>query len=219
MVETSEEKAELDSWSSNIELYAIPFGISLRILRLLDRKSFSAYALSNRHCALMYYCYEQWNRLDKPLPPLPVPFYRYLPTPHSSKGIFLRKTMQGRGVVLATYPRSGSTLLRRLLEEATGVITGSDTAPLLPLSSSLTQHGFQGEGVVDERVHIIKTHWPERKGWRRFSARRVIIVVRNPFHAIESYFHMCFTNSHEQSLREDVFERLKEVWDRMVSYW
>ncbi len=217
MMETSEEKAELGSLSSNVNLYVIPCGIYLRILRFLDRKSIAAFALSNRHCALMYYV--AWGRRDKPLPRLPVPCYRFSPTPHSLKGNFSRELIKGRGVMLVSYPRSGNTFLRRLLEEATGVITGSDMAPLRFLAQNLTAYGLQGEGVVDDRVHIIKTHWPERKGWRRFSTRRVIILVRNPFHAIESYFHLCLTNSYEESLRGDVFDRLKEVWDGMVSYW
>ncbi len=215
MVETCEKKAELGSWSSHVNLYVIPYGIYVRILRLLDSKSFSSFALSNRHCALM--CYVAWERRDKPLPRLPVPFFRYLPTSHSLNENYSIKSKKRLAVVLASYPRSGNTLLRRLLEEATGVITGSDTSPLFKLSKSLTADGLQGEGVVDDRVHIVKTHWPERKGWRRFSSRRVILLLRNPFHAIESYFHMCLTNSHDMSLRKDMFDRFKELWDGMVS--
>jgi hypothetical protein len=35
----------------------------------------------------------------------------------------------GPTIVLASYPRSGNSLLRKVLEHITGVITGSDTRP------------------------------------------------------------------------------------------
>ena len=35
----------------------------------------------------------------------------------------------GERVALASYPRSGNSLLRKLVEQATGVITGADTLP------------------------------------------------------------------------------------------
>ncbi len=215
MVATCDKNAELSSWSSNVNLYVISYGIYVRILRLLDRRSFAAFAASHRHSAFM--CHVVWERRDKPLPRLPVPFFRYLPTPRLLKGHYSRTSKKGLGVVLASYPRSGNTLLRRLLEDATGVITGSDSNPTRPLVRGLTAGGLQGEAVLDDRVHIVKTHWPERKGWRSFKAHRVIILVRNPFHAIESYFHMCLTNSHDMKLRGDMFDRFKEFWDRMVS--
>jgi hypothetical protein len=55
---------------------------------------------------------------------------------------------------------------------------------------------------VDGRTWVVKTHWPERYGYRRFEAHRVVLLVRNPFDAIDSYFNMAFTNTHDRSLRE-----------------
>ena len=51
-------------------------------------------------------------------------------------------------LVLAAYPRSGTSLLRRLLEDAFGVFTGSDTSPKKYLGDRLRALGFAGEGVV-----------------------------------------------------------------------
>ena len=28
---------------------------------------------------------------------------------------------------------------------------------------------FDGEGIVDARVEVVKTHYPERDGWKRYS--------------------------------------------------
>jgi hypothetical protein len=60
----------------------------------------------------------------------------------------------------------------------------------------------QGEGVVDDRSWVIKTHWPERYGYRRFDVSRAILIVRNPFDAMDSYFNMAMTNTHDKRLRE-----------------
>ncbi|CAM9467927.1 unnamed protein product, partial [Laminaria digitata] len=118
--------------------------------------------------------------------------------------------------VLASYPRSGNSLLRRLLEEATGVITGSDTRPDRTLSRSLSAFGMQGEGVVDHRVRVVKTHYPERAGYRTFEGKKAILLVRNPFDAINSYFNMALTNTHDQSLHLSMYEEFHELWDSMV---
>lgn len=38
----------------------------------------------------------------------------------------------------------------------------------------------------------------------RFYIARMILVVRNPFDAIESYFHMGLTNTHDKTLTTEV---------------
>lgn len=61
-----------------------------------------------------------------------------------------------------------------------------------------------GEGVVDDSVWMVKTHYPERMGYLKFKARRIVLLVRNPFDAIESYFHMGMTNTHDKHLSPQV---------------
>ncbi|CAM9908376.1 unnamed protein product, partial [Discosporangium mesarthrocarpum] len=141
----------------------------------------------------------------------PVPVYRFLAVEEQS-------TDGGQKplTALVSYPRSGNSLLRRLLEEATGVVTGSDTRPDRTLSRSLVAYGMQGEGVVDGRVRVVKSHFPERVGYKPFEAGRVILLVRSPFDAIESYFNMTLTNTHNQSLHDSVYEDFSSLWDGMV---
>ena len=71
---------------------------------------------------------------------------------------FLAPGERTEHVALVSYPRSGNSLLRALLEEVTGIVTGTDTRPNRTLSRALSQFGMQGEGVLDERVWIVKTH-------------------------------------------------------------
>jgi hypothetical protein len=113
---------------------------------------------------------------------------------------FLSQGLKQEKVVLVSYPRSGNSFLRLLLEEKTGIITGSDSRTNRTLSAALLQCGFQGEGVVDSSVWIIKSHYPERMGYIKFASNRIILLVRNPFDALESYFHMGFTNTHNKML-------------------
>jgi hypothetical protein len=100
--------------------------------------------------------------------------------------------------LLVSYPRSGNTLLRSLLESITGVVTGSDTRPDRTLSLALAErHDLVGEGVISpSQTPLVKTHWPERIGYRAFTAHRAILLVRNPFDAIDSYWNLNVTNTH-----------------------
>jgi len=74
-----------------------------------------------------------------------------------------------------------------------------------------------GEGVVDRRlVRMVKTHWPERRGWCPVQAQRAVLLVRNPFDAIDSYFNMCLTNTHHLSLTEEVYAEFTDTWRAMM---
>eukprot|EP01041_Mallomonas_annulata_P006866 gene6866-13914_t len=127
----------------------------------------------------------------------------------------------GRGrrketVILVSYPRSGNSYLRTLLERNTGIITGSDSRAGRTLSASLLKCGFKGEGIVDDSVWIVKTHYPERLGYLKYKAMRVILLIRNPFDVIESYFHMAMTNTHNKSLSTEAFQSLSLIWDEFL---
>jgi hypothetical protein len=74
-----------------------------------------------------------------------------------------------------------------------------------------------GEGVVDPQlVRVVKTHWPERRGWCPVAAHRAVLLVRNPFDAIDSYFNMCLTNTHHLSLTEEVYTEFFGTWQAMM---
>jgi len=142
-----------------------------------------------------------------------------------------------RGVtLLASYPRSGNTLLRTLLERITSIVTGSDTRPDRTLSRSLAlEHDLVGEGLVsgvpaklpsstrsqdafDPLVHIVKTHFPERKGWKPLTGNRVLLLVRNPYDAIDSYWNLCCTNTHTRTLDESVYAQYAQKFDELTRH-
>jgi len=129
---------------------------------------------------------------------------------------FLPQGWKKETVALVSYPRSGNSFLRRALEKWSGTITGSDSRPNRTLSSSLLRCGFRGEGVTDDSVWLVKTHYPERMGFVKFVANRAVLIIRNPFDTIESYFHMGMTNTHDKSLSPSAFNSLDAVWDDFI---
>jgi hypothetical protein len=138
----------------------------------------------------------------------------------------------GGGTVLVSYPRSGNSLLRTLLERTTGVVTGSDTRPDRALSRELAEiHNLVGEGVTQTQCPFVKSHWPERSGNTvALEAKRAILVVRNPFDVIDSYWNMNATKTHTQTVTDAVYDRFRDkfqalveneihIWLRFHEYW
>ena len=131
--------------------------------------------------------------------------------------------------LLVSYPRSGNTLLRNLLERLSGIVTGSDNRPDRKLSKDLaTIHNLVGEGVT-RRVHVVKTHYPERGG-SRLQAQRAILLVRNPYDAIDSYWNLNLTNTHTETVTDEVYglhhgtfddfsRNEMKVWIRFQKFW
>ncbi|OQS06382.1 basolateral NaK(2Cl) cotransporter [Thraustotheca clavata] len=122
----------------------------------------------------------------------------------------------GEHIAIVSYPRSGNSLMRGLLESITGIYTGCDTQPDRTLSVELQKYGLKGEGVVDETVWFVKSHYPERSGYKPVAIQKAILVVRNPWDAINSYFNMTLTNSHNKSVHDSQYERFAARWDGMI---
>jgi len=117
--------------------------------------------------------------------------------------------------ILASYPRSGNTLLRNLLERTTGVVTGSDNRPDRTLSKALAvEHNLVGEGVT-KRVHVVKTHFPERVGCT-FEGHRVILLIRNPYDAIDSYWNLNLTNTHTKTVTDDIYDKYQDTFQALA---
>lgn len=117
---------------------------------------------------------------------------------------FLSKLSDHEKIALISYPRSGNSFLRKLIEAEFNIVTGSDSRPNRTLAASLLQFGYRGEAITDSSVWVVKSHYPERLGYIRFPVQRLILVIRNPFDAIESYFHMGMTNTHDKALSKEV---------------
>ena len=126
-----------------------------------------------------------------------------LPEPHFFDGE--DKTDDLDTVVMTSYPRSGNTLLRAYLEKVMGLITGSDCDITKKLNLALMDLGLAGEGLVDKRVWIVKTHYPERYGKTKFGAERAILLFRSPLDCITSLFNMVCSGSHDLSISDHDF--------------
>ena len=78
--------------------------------------------------------------------------------------------------------RSGNSLLRRIFERITGIITGANFPTVLTGCFSLTVQGFKGEYVFDDKVWFVKTHYPYCYPFTApISASKAIVLIRNPF--------------------------------------
>eukprot|EP00356_Strombidium_inclinatum_P010127 CAMPEP_0170495226 /NCGR_PEP_ID=MMETSP0208-20121228/15087_1 /TAXON_ID=197538 /ORGANISM="Strombidium inclinatum, Strain S3" /LENGTH=293 /DNA_ID=CAMNT_0010771385 /DNA_START=81 /DNA_END=963 /DNA_ORIENTATION=+ len=119
-------------------------------------------------------------------------------------------------VIMASYPRSGNTLLRAYLEKIMGLTSGSDCDITKKLNKDLMLMGLAGEGLVDKRVWVVKTHYPERYGKTKFYAERIILLVRNPLDCITSLFNMVCTGSHNRSIHDLDFDRFPDQWDEFI---
>lgn len=124
---------------------------------------------------------------------------------------------KGRGVVaLTSFPGSGNTWVRSLLEKATGICTGSYTCDM-----SLRYEGFTGEGIQSPNVVAVKTHqaaphWGDEKSSVKFNS--AIVLVRNPLDALVSDWNRYVANgfqfktvrlgTHTQKAGREYFSKL-----------
>lgn len=119
-------------------------------------------------------------------------------------------------IVMTSFPRSGNTLLRSTLEQIMGLVTGSDCDISKKLNVTLMEMGLAGEGLVDKRVWITKTHYPERYGKSKFGAERAILLVRNPLDSLASLFNMVCSGTHDLSIEDEDFVKFKDHWHEFM---
>ena len=87
----------------------------------------------------------------------------------------------GPSVALASYPGSGNSWVRQLLESATGIYTGA-----IYCDSAYLKAGMIGESVATSNVLAVKTHVPLFTGKNvlgKLHHDKAIYIVRNPFDA------------------------------------
>jgi hypothetical protein len=119
-------------------------------------------------------------------------------------------------VIMTSFPRSGNTLLRAYLEKIMGLTSGSDCDITKKLNKDLMLMGLAGEGLVDKRVWIVKTHYPERYGKTKFYAERAVLLVRNPLDSITSLFNMVCTGSHNKSIDDEDYVKFAPHWSEFI---
>jgi hypothetical protein len=127
---------------------------------------------------------------------------------------FLNGDKFNQKIALTTFPRSGNSHLRQLIEKCTGVTTGATVH--LGTSTPLQCIGLKGEEIVDDRVWVVKAHHPAvMPGVLQFECNKVICLVRNPLDVIYSF--ACLTQT-MSSTKKPAFklEEQTEWWDWWV---
>ena len=119
-------------------------------------------------------------------------------------------------VIMVSFPRSGNNLLRGYLEKIMGLTSGSDCDITKKLNKDLMLMGLAGEGLVDKRVWVVKSHYPERYGKTKFYAERAILLVRNPMDSITSLFNMVCTGSHNKSISDGDYHKFSDIWGEFI---
>lgn len=84
---------------------------------------------------------------------------------------------------LASFPCSGSTWMRVLMHQLTGIHTGS-----LYQDGDLRKIGMKGEGHWDpSKVIMVKTHYPDFDTNGELEAPRAVVLMRSPLDAALSW--------------------------------
>ncbi|XP_048240954.1 WSC domain-containing protein 2-like [Haliotis rufescens] len=98
---------------------------------------------------------------------------------------------------LASYPGSGNTWMRHLLQELTGIYTGA-----IYKNKKLMENGFPGEGRTDGTVVAIKTHASVSTIYKR-----AILIIRNPYES----FLAEFTRQHSGQTGQGNLDHFKGI--------
>ena len=116
-------------------------------------------------------------------------------------------------VIVTSYSRSGNTLVRKYIQDITGIITGSDTDLRGRLCQYLISKGLKGEGKINNRVWCIKSHYPLRETVNMYNANKCVLIVRNPMDTVISLFNMVATRTHTLSMIDEDFEKFNSLFD------
>ncbi|KAI6659127.1 Fatty-acid amide hydrolase 2 [Oopsacas minuta] len=115
---------------------------------------------------------------------------------------------------LISFPGSGNTWMRQIMEEATGIYTGA-----IYCDEDLKRAGFLGEYLTSNAVIAIKTHLTDNRlinGKSGKSFDSVIFLTRNPYDAIIAEANREWTEDHTKVAQIEKFKDLKN-WSEFVS--
>ncbi|XP_037939203.1 WSCD family member CG9164 [Teleopsis dalmanni] len=111
---------------------------------------------------------------------------------------------------LASFPGSGNTWLRYLIQQSTGILTGS-----IYKDYGLLKTGFPAESVCNRSVLLVKTHEWGPNAWKPFS--KAILLVRDPEKAILAEFNRQ-SGGHIGFASPDRYKRTKgKYWQQFVT--
>ncbi|RVE53976.1 hypothetical protein evm_001379 [Chilo suppressalis] len=135
--------------------------------------------------------------------------FRQLPVLHWCQGLQWKSPPSPHVVALVSFPGSGNTWLRYLLQQATGIVTGS-----VYMDYGLRVHGFPAENVTDGSVLVVKTHEAPPLDPNKFKS--ALLLIRNPRNAILADFNRVH-KGHIGTAPKSAFQR--KSYNRDKSDW
>lgn len=134
--------------------------------------------------------------------------------------MFLDQSVDVPQIHFSSLMRSGNTFFRRTIETLTGVCTGSNLPNSISLNFALMAQGLKGEQIIDNRVWLIKTHFPYNYPFTvPVTGCTAIALVRNPLDMIVSLFQMAMTLTHNRTLVGDWHIDFAEEWDWAIKQY
>lgn len=120
---------------------------------------------------------------------------------------------------LASFPGSGNTWVRHILQQATGILTGS-----IYNDKVLKIMGFPGENIQNSSVLVVKTHDYGRNETQKY--QRAILILRNPKDALLAEFnrlrggHIGFARKEDFTKKWKGFVTIKaKSWFELNKSW
>ncbi|KAL4237963.1 hypothetical protein ACF0H5_002673 [Mactra antiquata] len=112
---------------------------------------------------------------------------------------------------LSSFPGSGNTWTRHLIQQMTGLATSSEYC-----DRSLLNNGFPYECSTD-RSHmiVVKTH--ETKHYHSF--QKLVLLIRNPYDALLSMFHITEAGHTGKPDIEKLKQRCDKLFDQLVTWF
>ena len=94
----------------------------------------------------------------------------------------------------------------------TGIDTGSDNELHWSVDLQCGGSGMKGEGIIDDRVFVVKSHFP----WimtKTIKANKILVIVRNPLDAIVSWLNYVSTMCHSAKVEFCFDKEYPKWWD------
>ncbi|XP_022246035.1 WSCD family member GA21586-like [Limulus polyphemus] len=147
--------------------------------------------------------------------------FQYNPLFRSSQNVYPCKISKlrdppGPVTALASFPGSGNTWIRYLVQQSTGYLTGSIYG-----DSALAMAGFHGERIKNGSVILVKTHeWGDTVR-RKF--HKAILLVREPRKALLAEFNRRFGGHLGYAPQRMFFGNQKKEWqlflEKQIKVW
>jgi len=144
-------------------------------------------------------------------------FYPYYNQAHLERNLKFCEERKDVLSALATFPRSGSSLLMNIIENISGYFMGEDM-PIEGAEEAIRKGNVRG--TVDF-VKEFRTHFPynPKFPWRTdlsISCNKAVVLIRNPFRSFVSLFSMIVVNRHAESLPKEEYIRRKEDFNTFL---